>query len=161
MASSFAVSRAAATLASAAGVGSSSPSHAAVRHDLLRLFSTAKRGRPSMGRALGSALADVASTHTSALRAGALPALGAPGMAGFGANPLVSVLGPRYFSLGLRMSAADYFTRRLHPEVLRRLETTANREPGNVTAQMLYLQALSKCVGTCACRRGERRRPCR
>lgn len=57
-------------------------------------------------------------------------------------HPLVQVMGKRNFSMAMRF--AGYLTRRADPETLRRLEKVANREPGNVTAQMFYLQALHK-----------------
>ncbi len=57
-------------------------------------------------------------------------------------HPLIQVMGQRNFSMAMRL--AGYMTRRTDPETLRRLEKVANREPGNVTAQMFYLQALYK-----------------
>lgn len=100
------------------------PSVSAVRNDVARLFSTARQGRPILGPSLARALQPLVTGEADIT------------------NPLAQVLGKRTFVNGM----ARWVTRKVDPEVLKRLEQTANRETGNVTAQLLYLNALAKWV---------------
>jgi DNA-binding transcriptional regulator YdaS (Cro superfamily) len=56
--------------------------------------------------------------------------------------PALASLGKREFSVFMRM--ANYVTRGVDADALRRFERAANQQAGNVAAQMLYLQALQK-----------------
>jgi hypothetical protein len=120
----------------------SAPSVAVIRGDLVRLYHSAVRGgRPVLGASLAQALGPLVAGAGAG--AGSTPS---PALA-----PLARALGSqRHFSLAMRMAASGFNPWRSlgggadPAEQLQRLEALANREPGNVTAQLQYAQALQR-----------------
>jgi hypothetical protein len=123
--------------------GASAPSPASIR-GLMRLYHSAVRGgRPVLGASLAQALGPLVAGAGVGAGAGATPS---PALA-----PLARALGSqRHFSLAMRMAASGFNPWRSlgggadPAEQLQRLEALANREPGNVTAQLQYAQALQR-----------------
>ncbi len=119
-------------VAAAAGSAAGAPSPTILRAELRRLYATSLRGAGVVGPALAAAVAPLAC---------GTPARGASAAA---RSPLAAAVGRRNFSLAMRM-ANSFLTpprRSVDAETLKRLEGGANREPGNVSAQQRYLQAL-------------------
>jgi hypothetical protein len=127
------------------------PSRKTLLQELNRAQASTLAGRPVvLGPALIRTLTPLAtapsslhssSSSTSSSTASFSTALTHP-RAVHASDALLASVGKRNFSVAMRL--AGYLTRRADPEVLRNLEKAANREPGNVTAQVFYLQALHK-----------------